>query len=177
MLFNIVCRWHNWLGLLVALPDAWHYWLASWNLVLREQAFRSVPAQVPLGPTSEVQGIFSSRFLSSPSVINQELLTIAFNVFEVSWTVLTNNSKEIFSCLLWKILLDGFWLLKRVLSVQMRIFPLNYMCISILRLMCSTGFRRQIVINMIPCDFFRHPYYYFNFLFPFYVFISVCLPN
>lgn len=177
ILFIIVHRYHSWLGLLVALLDAWHYWLASWNLVLREKAFISVPAQVPLGPTSEVYGILSNRLLSSPSVINQEHLAIAFNVFEVSWAVLNNNSKVVFSCLVledfvrWPLALE-----ESVISPYKNFSFKLYMHIYI-QTYGFYRFFRQIVINMLPCDFFRHLYYYFNFLFPSYVFLSPCLTS
>lgn len=37
------------------------------KLVFREEAFRSVPAQEPLGPASKIHGVFSSRNLPCTS--------------------------------------------------------------------------------------------------------------
>ena len=41
---------------------AWHL-LVPEKVVFREEAFRSVPAQGPLGLVSEVHGVFSNRAL------------------------------------------------------------------------------------------------------------------
>lgn len=46
------------------MPPSFGAWCL---LVLREEAFRSVPAQLPLGPGSKVHGVFSNRNLSSTS--------------------------------------------------------------------------------------------------------------
>ena len=56
-------RYHGWVGLLFLAflwKLAWHL-LVPEKVVFREEAFRSVPAQGPLGPVSEVQGAFSNR--------------------------------------------------------------------------------------------------------------------
>lgn len=64
LVLDVVPRNHGEVRLLVASP----LWKLAWYLlVLREGAFRSVPAQDPLGSVSEVHAIFSNRSLPSSS--------------------------------------------------------------------------------------------------------------
>jgi len=51
------------------------------------------------------------------------------NVLEVSWTTLTNNSNEGFTCLVLGLLLDGLWLdghLGHLFKLYMYIYILTY---------------------------------------------------
>lgn len=78
----VVHRCYTWAGLLVAsLP--WKliwYLLVAWKLVLVEGAFKSTPAQGPLGSTSQAHCVFSNTFLSSTSVEQPREITITYNV-------------------------------------------------------------------------------------------------
>lgn len=61
----LVYTCHSWVGLVVDCllwKLVWHL-LILWELVLREQAFLSVPAQRSLDPMDEVHGVFSSVYL------------------------------------------------------------------------------------------------------------------
>jgi hypothetical protein len=51
------------------------------------------------GSTSEVHSVFINRDLPSTSGGEPKAREIAYKVLGVSWTALTNNSKEDFSCL------------------------------------------------------------------------------
>lgn len=62
--------------------------------VLREKTFRSVPVQVPLGPASEVCGVFSNRNLL-PSLGQPKTKVITCNVLGVSLDNSDQNSKEV----------------------------------------------------------------------------------
>lgn len=54
------------------------------KLILRKEAFRWVPTKGPLGPTSEVHGVFSNAYCS-PSIGEQPRATAtAYNVLGVS---------------------------------------------------------------------------------------------
>lgn len=79
-------------GETVSCPLLWK--LAWYLLVLREGAFRSIPAQDPLGSVSEVYGIFSNRSLPSTSAKQQKETAVDY-VLVVSCTALTNNTKEV----------------------------------------------------------------------------------
>ena len=61
----VVHRHYSWVGLVIAslLCQLALYLLVPGVPVLREEELRSVPAQGPLGPVSEVHGVFSSRDL------------------------------------------------------------------------------------------------------------------
>lgn len=61
----MICRNHNWVGLLVASLLWKHTWdlLVPQEIVLREEAFKSVAAWEPVVPVSEVYGFFSNRDL------------------------------------------------------------------------------------------------------------------
>lgn len=72
---------------------------AFWKLVLKEKVFRSVLAQGPPGSVSEVCGVFNDRDLPSTSRRPVKTIAITCNVVGVSWTTLSNNSKESLSCL------------------------------------------------------------------------------
>lgn len=96
---------------------AWHL-LVPWKLDFREGDFRSVLAQWPVDPESEVYDIFRSRNLPSISGGTANGLCCL-------GSLLTINSKECVSCLVLGLLLGDFWLLQGTLSVQLRKFYLN----------------------------------------------------
>lgn len=76
-------------------------------IVLREEAFRSVPAQGTLGPMSDVCGAISNGDVPAASGEQRKAMGIAYSVWGLSWATLTNNLKEGVLCLLWKFLLHG----------------------------------------------------------------------
>jgi hypothetical protein len=59
-----------------------------------------------MGPLSGVYDIFRNRDLTSIFVEKPKAIEIACDVLRVSWTILSNNSKEDFSCLVLGFLLD-----------------------------------------------------------------------
>lgn len=97
MLVIVVVR--SWVGLLVIFL----LWKLVWCLLvlrkqlLRERALRSVPAQGPLGPVSEVHSIFSGGDFPSTSGGQPRTTAIACDVLR--GMTLSNNSKEGFSWL------------------------------------------------------------------------------
>ena len=65
----VVHRHQSWIGLSdesLLWKLGWHF-LVPRKLVLWEEAVRSVPALGPVGPVSEVHGVFSNRDLPSIS--------------------------------------------------------------------------------------------------------------
>lgn len=64
------------------------------KLVLREKTFRSVLVQVPLGPASEVCGVFSDRDIL-PSLGQPRTKGITCNVLGVSLDNSDQSSKEV----------------------------------------------------------------------------------
>lgn len=94
LVIAVVQRCPSWVGLLVAsfLWKLTECFPVPQKLVLREDAFKTVPAQGPLGPVSDVHSIFSNRDLLSTSM--ERARRIANNVLEVVWTTLTNNQKK-----------------------------------------------------------------------------------
>ena len=65
LIVDVVYRHHSWVGLdrliVSLLPKlAWNF-LASCKLVLREGAFKSIPAQGCLGPASKMHDAFRNR--------------------------------------------------------------------------------------------------------------------
>lgn len=86
----------------------------------------SVPAQEPLDPVFEVFGVFSNRNLLSTSGRQPRAVAVACIVLAASWTTVTNNSKEGFSCPVLGSLLDGIWILEGSLLAYMRKFYVNY---------------------------------------------------
>ena len=65
---------------------------------VREEAFRSVPAQGPLGPVLEVHAhaVFSngnlpSRYGGEEGRVQPKAITIAYNGLGVCWTAMINN--------------------------------------------------------------------------------------
>ena len=101
------------------------------NLVLREGAFSSVLAQGPLGPVSEVHGVFSNRDLPPISEGRGQPVATAIdcNVLGVS---LTNPGQQLKRRFLMPgvklFIIDGLWLLENALSTQMRNSHVNYIC-------------------------------------------------
>lgn len=93
----VVHRHHGRVGLL----DAFLLWKFAWQftvpsrLVLKEETFRSIPAQGTLGPVSGVHCFFSNK--ESPSSFDgqRRATAITYNVWGVSWRCLINNSKKI----------------------------------------------------------------------------------
>jgi hypothetical protein len=81
----------------------------------------------------EVYDIFSNRDLLSTSGGQPRTTAIAYNVWGVSWKTLACNSSEVYKYLVLElllvgILLDGLWLSKRTVSVQMGNSNVNYIC-------------------------------------------------
>lgn len=64
------------------------------KLVLREKTFRSILVQVPLGPASEVCGVFSDRDIL-PSLRQPKTKAITRNVLGVSLDNSDQSSKEV----------------------------------------------------------------------------------
>lgn len=62
-------------------------------------------------------------------------IAIACKVLEVTWRVLTNNSKQSFSCLV-GFLLDCLWLLERNIFIPVGKLSINCVCIIIHWLKC-----------------------------------------
>lgn len=73
----------------------------------------------PLGSMSQAHSVFSNMFLPSTSVEQPREITIAYNVFGVSYTTLTYISKEGFSCLDLDVLCQIFFTLA-VLSARQK---------------------------------------------------------
>lgn len=81
----------------------------------------SVPDQGPLGLASEVPALFNNKDLPSTSgktTKDNKDKSNRLYVLGVSWTTLTNNSKEDFSWLVLEFLLGGLQFLERALSAQ-----------------------------------------------------------
>lgn len=112
-----------WLIGVIARSDYWFllYFGACvvWKLVLKDEAFRSIPVQGSLGFVSEVHSVFRNKDL--PPITEWKGATRANSnilyCLGMCWTSLTNKSKESFSCLVLGFLLDGLWLLKGALLV------------------------------------------------------------
>lgn len=110
----VVHRCHSCVGLL-AISSLWmHTWcvLVLRKPVLGEVAFRSVPAQVPLGSVSVVHVVLSNRDLMG----QPRPVAIAYDVWESLG--LTNNSKEDFSHAWCWFLLYVLFLLGEVISLN-----------------------------------------------------------
>jgi hypothetical protein len=85
---------------------------------LQGGGFQVRSSSEPLGPGSEVHGVFSNRDLPSSSEGQPMATAKACNGLGVSWTSLSNNPKGGFSCQVLGFLLDNRWLWGRTLSVQ-----------------------------------------------------------
>lgn len=114
-----------------------------------ETAFKSTPAQGPLGSMSQTHSVFSNMFLSSTSVEQPREIAIAYNVFGVSYTTLTYISKEGFSCLDLDVLCQLFFTLA-VLSARQK-DPVELYMNAYTKIYIYQKYFRQLIISY---DFF-----------------------
>ena len=101
-------------GVELLLVTPWK--LARCFLVLREKAFRSVPAQRPLNPVSSMHGgIISNRNIPSTSGWQPWAVSIDCNILGVSLTTM-NSLKNDFLWLILGVLLNSLWLWEELVS-------------------------------------------------------------
>lgn len=104
LVVDVIYRHHSWVGLYrlivsLLLKLAWDF-LAPCKLVLREEAFKSIPPQGILGPVSEIHHVFTIvTFLPILGVGNQGQQQLAGYLGEFFGVVLANNLEECFSSL------------------------------------------------------------------------------
>lgn len=92
----------------------------------QRQAFRSDLAMY-MYPKYMVSSAIGTYLSSTSERLLPRAVSIAYNVLEVFWTILANNSKESFPYLVLGFLLDSLQLLKGALSAQKGLLHLNYM--------------------------------------------------
>lgn len=150
----VIHRQHNWVRLVYFLHRnlVWHF-LEAWKLVYREEALRSVSVQGPLGPVYNVNGFSSNNRSPSTSESHQEAIVVACKVWGVSWTTLSNNSTDRFSCLVLEFCYIVFCSWRQHSYIYTYIYAWSYVY--------HRNFT-QIVKSMLPCDFFwpvvLHPF-------------------
>lgn len=106
----------------------------------------------PLGPLGPKYMVSSAT--GDPSTFGKQLrvTAVACNILGVLYTTLQNRGPHAWC---WVLLLDCLWLLGEALSAQTGMSHLNYVCLSMHRLVCILDIFQYIDNKMSPYDIFR----------------------